>query len=157
MRRSERHPANVRPGLRHFGTLRWEIGSAKHGSRTEIRRAQKQIMPLAGAETKNRTFMQSPAAQRPGLMMPRRDTERLQRTFQILWRGFALRPGCDPEGGNLSVAGMATSFSLKSSLPLSWWLPSRSSLPSSLSWPCRPLQKKWLSEHSHAVHRHAQH
>ena len=34
--------------------------------------------------------------------MPCRDTERLQRTFQILWRGFALRPGCDPEAQSLS-------------------------------------------------------
>jgi putative SOS response-associated peptidase YedK len=40
---------------------------------------------------------------------------------------------------NLSVVDVTTSFSLKSSLPPSWWLPSRSSLPSSLSWPCRPL------------------
>jgi hypothetical protein len=68
--------------------------------------------------------------------------QRLQRTFEILWRGFALPPGCDPGGGNFSVADTATSFSLRSSLPPSWWLPSRSSLPSSLSWPCRPLQKK---------------
>jgi hypothetical protein len=40
---------------------------------------------------------------------------------------------------NLSIADTTTSFSLKSSLPPSWWLPARSSLPSSLSWPCRPL------------------
>ena len=54
-------------------------------------------MPPVGAETKNRTFMQQPAAQRSGLIMPCRDTERLQRTFQILWKGLALRPSCYPQ------------------------------------------------------------
>ena len=34
--------------------------------------------------------------------MPCCDTERLQRIFQILWRGFALRLGCDPEAQSLS-------------------------------------------------------
>ena len=34
--------------------------------------------------------------------MPCRDTEPLQRTFQILWKGFAFHPGCDPEAANLS-------------------------------------------------------
>ena len=63
--------------------------------------AQEQIMPT-GAETKNRTFMQQLPAQRSDLILPCRDTERLQRTFQILWRGFALRPGCDPEAQSLS-------------------------------------------------------
>ena len=58
-------------------------------------------MPLARAEMKNRTVVQQPPAQRSGLILPCRDTERLQRTFQILWRGFALRPGCDP-GNSLS-------------------------------------------------------
>ena len=43
-------------------------------------------MPLAGAETKNRTFVQQPPAQRSGLVLPCRDTERLQRTFQIPWK-----------------------------------------------------------------------
>ena len=68
---------------------------------------------------------------------------------------FRFASGLRPGGGNLSVA--TTSFSLKSSLPPSWWLPSRSSLPSSLSWPCCPLQKNLLSEPAHAVDRHAQH
>src|SRR6476620_5899334 len=31
-----------------------------------------------------------------------RDTERLQRMLHILWRGFALRPECDPEAQSLS-------------------------------------------------------
>ena len=30
--------------------------------------------------------MQQPPAQRSGLILPCRDTERLQRTFQILWK-----------------------------------------------------------------------
>src|SRR5258708_37867433 len=59
--------------------------------------AREQIMPLAGSETKNRPFMQWLAAQTAGLMLPCRVPERLQRTFQILWRGFALRPGSDPQ------------------------------------------------------------
>jgi hypothetical protein len=54
---------------------------------------------------------------------------------------FRFASGLRPGGGNFSVAATATSFSLRSSLPSSWWLPSRSSLPSSLSWPCRPLSK----------------
>src|SRR6266566_9569144 len=52
---------------------------------------------------------------------------------------FRFASGLRPGGGNFSVADTTTSFSLKSSSPPSWWLPSRSSLPSSLSWPCRPL------------------
>ena len=52
---------------------------------------------------------------------------------------FALRPGCDPQAAISQSRDTTTSFSLKSSLPPSWWLPWRSSLPSSLSWPCRPL------------------
>jgi hypothetical protein len=118
--------------------------------------AQEQIMLLAGAETKNRTFMQQPHAQRSGLILPCRDTERLQRAFQILWRGFALRPGCDPEAQSLSrgydyffffevffatflVAAFAVFFAFFAFLAMS----------SSL--------KKWLSEHAHAEYRHAQH
>ncbi|WP_426442513.1 hypothetical protein [Bradyrhizobium genosp. P] len=42
-------------------------------------------MPI-GAETKNRTFVQQPPAQRSGLILSGRDTERLQRTFRILWK-----------------------------------------------------------------------
>jgi hypothetical protein len=45
--------------------------------------------------------MQSPPAQRSGLILPCRDTERLQKTLHILWRGFVLRPGCDPEAQSL--------------------------------------------------------
>jgi hypothetical protein len=63
--------------------------------------AQEQIMPTE-AETKNRTFMQQLPAQRSDLILSCRDTEQLQRTFQIPWRGFALRPGCDPEAQSLS-------------------------------------------------------
>jgi hypothetical protein len=117
--------------------------------------AQEQIMPT-GEETKNRTFMQSPPAQRSGLILPCRDAERLQRTFQILWRGFALRPGCDPEVQSLSrgcdyffffevffatflVAAFAVFFAFFAFLAMS----------SSV--------KKSLSEHAHAVDRHAQH
>src|SRR3984957_17118200 len=59
--------------------------------------AQEQIMPLARAEMKNRTVVQQPPAQRSGLISPRCDTERLQRTFQILWKGLVLRPSCYPQ------------------------------------------------------------
>ncbi|WP_213773042.1 hypothetical protein [Bradyrhizobium sp. dw_78] len=48
-------------------------------------------MLVAGAETKNRTFMQQLPAQRSDLISPCRNADRLQRTIQILWRGFALR------------------------------------------------------------------
>jgi len=57
---------------------------------------------------------------------------------------FRFASGLRPQGGDFSVADPTTSFSLKFSLPPSWWLLSRSSLPSSLSWPCRPLQKTCL-------------
>jgi hypothetical protein len=53
---------------------------------------------------------------------------------------FRLASGLRPGGGNFLGADTATSFSLRSSLPFSWWLLSRSSLLSSLSWPCRPLK-----------------
>ncbi|QQN65281.1 hypothetical protein JIR23_05645 [Bradyrhizobium diazoefficiens] len=49
--------------------------------------------------------MQQPSAQKPGLILLCRDTERLQRTIQILWKGFALRPGLRARGGNVSAAG----------------------------------------------------
>jgi hypothetical protein len=51
--------------------------------------AQEQVLPLAGADAKNRTFMQSPAAQRSGLILSCRDTERLQTTLQSLGAFFA--------------------------------------------------------------------
>ena len=100
--------------------------------------AQEQIMPT-GAETKNRTFMQWLAAQRAGLVLPCRATERPAKDIADPLAKFSFASGLRPARGNLSVADTTTSFSLKSSLPPSWWLPSRSSLPSSLSWPCRPL------------------
>jgi hypothetical protein len=46
--------------------------------------------------------MQSPSAQRSGLVLRCRDTDRLQRTFRLLWKGLAAGPGCDPEGQCLS-------------------------------------------------------
>src|ERR1700719_2111519 len=64
-----------------------------------------------------------------------------QTGFQILGRDLACLGG--PGGGNLFVVDDITSFSSKSSLPLSWWLPSRFSLPSLLSWPCCPLSQKF--------------
>jgi hypothetical protein len=94
-------------------------------------------------------------AGRSGLILPSRDTERLQRTFQILWRGFALRPGCDP-GNSLSrgydyffffevffatflVAAFALFFAFFAFLAM---------------W---SSAKNWLSESAHAVNRRAQH
>ncbi len=64
--------------------------------------AQEQIMPIAWAETKNRTFMQQLPAQRSGLILPCRDTERLQRTLHILRERFRFAPECDPEAQSLS-------------------------------------------------------
>jgi hypothetical protein len=118
--------------------------------------AQEQIVPLAGAETKNRTFTQQSHAQRAGLILPRRDTERLQRTVQILWRGFALRPVATRRRQFVSrgydyffffevflatflVAALTVFFAFFAFLAMS----------SSV--------KNWLSKHAHAVHRHAQH
>jgi hypothetical protein len=105
---------------------------------------------------KNRTFMQSPPAQRSGLILPCRDAKRLQRTFQILWRRFTLRPGCDPEAQPLNrgydyffffevflatflVAAFVVFFAFFAFL----------AMLSSV--------KNELSEHAHAVDRHAQH
>jgi hypothetical protein len=104
----------------------------------------------------NRTFMQYPPAQRSGLILPCRDTERLRRTLHILWeRGFAFRPGRDPKAQSLSrvydyfffevffatflVAAFAVFFAFFAFLAMS----------SSV--------KNWLSEHAHAAYRHAQH
>jgi hypothetical protein len=56
--------------------------------------AQEQIIPV-GVETKNRTFMQSPSAQRSGLVLPCSETDRLQTDIQTLWKGLAVRPGRD--------------------------------------------------------------
>jgi hypothetical protein len=87
---------------------------------------------------KNRTFMQSLSAQRSGLVLPCRQSERLQRTLRPFGKGL-LCVRVATRRRHVSVVDKTTSFSLKSSLPPSWWLPWRSSLPSSLSWPCRPL------------------
>jgi hypothetical protein len=59
--------------------------------------AQEQIMPLAGAETKNRTFMHSQLRKGPALYCLAAIPNGCKGHFQIPWRGFALRPGCDPE------------------------------------------------------------
>jgi hypothetical protein len=113
-------------------------------------------MPLAGAETKNRTFTQQSHAQRSGLILPRRDTERLQRTLQILWevslcvrvatrkrqslnRGYDYFFFFEVFFATFLVAAFAVFFAFFAFLAMS----------SSL--------KNWLSEHAHAVHRHAQH
>src|SRR5712664_154980 len=113
-------------------------------------------MPLAGTESKNRTFMQQLPAQRSDLILPCRYTERRQTTPHILWRGFALRPGCDPEAQFLSrgydyffffevffatflVAAFAVFFAFFAFLAMS----------SSV--------KNWRSEHANVVYRHAQH
>ena len=51
---------------------------------------------------KTRTFVQSPAAQRSGLILLCRDSEQLQRTLHILWEKFrfasGLRPGSQSPG-----------------------------------------------------------
>ena len=117
--------------------------------------AQEQIMPT-GAETKNRTFMQSPPAQRSGLILPCRDTERLQRMLHILWERYRFASGLRPGGAISSrgydyffffevffatflVAAFAVFFAFFAFLAMS----------SSV--------KKCRSEHAHAVDRHAQH
>jgi hypothetical protein len=124
--------------------------------------AQQQIM-AAGAETKNRTFMREPPAQRSGLILPCRHTERLKDTSYPVGEalypvGEALLcgPGCDPEAQSLSrgygyffffevffatflVAAFAVFFAFFAFLAMS----------SSI--------KSWLSEHAHAVDRHAHH
>jgi hypothetical protein len=74
--------SEVVPSSFRRGPRRLDLKAVRHRSF-----AQEQIMPLTGAETKNRTFMQQPVAYRSGLILLCRDTERLQRTFEILWRG----------------------------------------------------------------------
>jgi hypothetical protein len=117
--------------------------------------AQEQIRPLAGAETKNRTFMQQLPAQRSDLILPCRDTERLQRTFQILWRGSLCVRLATRRRQSLSrgydyffffevffatflAAAFAVFFAFFAFLAMS-------------------SSKNWLSEYAHAVYRHAQH
>jgi hypothetical protein len=74
------------------------------------------IMPLAGAETKNRTFMQPPpSAQRSDLVLSFLcDARTAAKGFQIL-EEVCLRPGFDPDP-QLLFADTATSF-VTSSLP----------------------------------------
>ena len=111
-------------------------------------------MPLAGAETKNRTFMQQLPAQRSDLISPCRHTERLQRTLHILWERFRFAFGRNPETQSLSrgydyfffevflatflVAAFAVFFAFFAFLAMS-------------------SSKNWLSEHAHVVYRYAQH
>lgn len=66
-------------------------------------------MPLAGPEQRPGHYAAATYTKaRPDLTC--RDTERLKRSFQILWRGFALRPRLRPRGGNVSVAGRGYFF-----------------------------------------------
>ena len=58
--------------------------------------SQEQIMPT-GAETKNRTFVQQPPAQRSGLILPLPRYRTAAKDVSDPLEGFALRPGCDPE------------------------------------------------------------
>ena len=143
--------------LRHFGTLRWEIGSAKHGSRTEIRRAQKQIMPLAGAETKKPDLyaVASCTKARPYDASPRYRTaakdisdplERFSPCVRVATRRrqfVSCRYGYffffEVFFATFLVAAFAVFFAFFAFLAMS----------SSI--------KNWLSEHAHAVDRHAQH
>jgi len=102
--------------------------------------AQEQIMPLAGQKRKTGPLCSSHLRKGPALSylaaMPNGCKGRFISFGEIsLWVRVATRRR------KLPAVDATTSFSLKSSLPLSWWLPSRSSLPSSLSWPCRPLQR----------------
>jgi hypothetical protein len=83
--------------------------------------------------------------------VPCRDTERLQRIFEILWRGFATRRRQFLSRGydyfiffevffaTFLVAAFAVFFAFFAFLAMS------------------SSSKNWLSEHAHAVHRHAQH
>jgi hypothetical protein len=99
--------------------------------------------------------MQQLPAQRPGLILPCRQTVRLQRTYQILRDRFRFASGGEPEAQSLSrgsdyffffavflatflVAALAVFFAFFAFLAMS------SSMRLS------------LSERAHAVHRHAQ-
>ena len=157
MRRSERHPANVRPAASSL----WDLTLGDRFSQAwkpdrDTPSAKADHAPRRGGNEKPDLYaVASCTKARPYDASPRYRTAAKDISDPL--ERFRFASGLRPGGGNLSVAGMATSFSLKSSLPLSWWLPSRSSLPSLLSWPCRPPSKNWLSEHAHAVDRHAQH
>ena len=101
--------------------------------------AQGKIMPLVGAETKTGPLCSSHLHKGPALSYLAAIPNGCKGCKSFREVSLCVRGA--PRRRNLSVADTTTSFSLKSSLPPSWWLPSRSSLPSSLSWPCRPLQK----------------
>ena len=63
--------------------------------------AQEQIMPLAGRNEKPDLYAVAICTKvRPYLALPRYRTA--AKDIQILWKGFALRPGCDPEAQSLS-------------------------------------------------------
>jgi hypothetical protein len=113
-------------------------------------------MPLTGGRNEKPDLYAAATCTKVRRYLPCRDTERLQGTFQIIWRGFALCPGCDPEAQSLSrgydyffffevffatflVAAFAVFFAFFAFLAMS----------SSV--------KNWLSEHAHVVYRHAQH
>jgi hypothetical protein len=78
-----------------------------------------------------------PSAQRSDLVLSPRYPKACRGPFQIPEENY-LGPDFDPEQHFLVVTSSATS-----SLPPSWSL-SRSSLPSSLSWPCGPLYEHLL-------------
>ena len=97
--------------------------------------------PSPGHKQKTGPLCRPPPAQRSGLILP---LPRYSNGCKGHFRSFGEVSLCVRVAirrRNFSVVDTTTSFSLKSSLPPSWWLPSRSSLPSSLSWPCRPLSK----------------
>jgi hypothetical protein len=58
-------------------------------------------MPI-GAETKNRTFVQQPPAQRSGLILPLPRYRTAAKDVSDPLEGFALRPGCDRRRQSLS-------------------------------------------------------
>src|SRR5882724_13645645 len=149
MRRSERHPANVRPAASSL----WDLTLGDRFSQAwkphrDTPSAKADHAPRRGGNEKPDLYaVASCTKARPYDASPRYRTAAKDISDPL--ERFRLASGLRPGGGNFSVADTITSFSLRSSLPLSWWLPSRSSLPSSLSWPCRPLQKNLLSEHAH--------
>src|SRR5580658_10126630 len=58
-------------------------------------------MPI-GVETKNRTFVQQPPAQRSGLILPLPRYRTAAKDVSDPLEGFALRPGCDRRRQSLS-------------------------------------------------------
>jgi hypothetical protein len=109
------------------------------------------VQALVSGPIKNRTFMQPPpSAQRSDLVLSPRYPKACRGLFQIREELY-LRPSFDPE----PQFPVATISFATSSLAPSWWL-SRSSLLSSLSWPCGPLCDSYPVI-AHAAHRHTQH